>query len=408
MDHSEEGLAPIIESLQGKPPITPPREAAPSRKETPSIEAIGSTTQAKHPRTLSRPRKVTESYNLPDFENSWSPKFSVLRSINDHGILLDLRKKINADGDDLDIFVESGDVASRCAVEVIGDFCRGITFEGVARAQGRAGHWRSVWLDERSCILDLEGSGDARQCSNPLTATGLYQALRKQRHNHKSLPDAARRLIYISDLDPVCIHALAATASNHQTPVLRNAIYKHLHFQSSIAVGFPSAGFLTFDLSLHLPFFLLRDTPPEEPGGNVNTKPRRTWTDLSFLKLDDALGKQIPKRIWGMYDVHISCVVTGSDDWRWVGYGFVDAEVDGVLHKSSEDDLAFDQIAFGALKADAPIWRPRDYWLKLFEVRIQQVMREWKYLIYKVELGVYRYVRTHPHYTCDDGELLTL
>ena len=72
-----------------------------------------------------------------------------------------------------------------------------------------------------------------------------------------------------------------------------------------------------------------------------------------------------------------------------MGYAFVDTEIDGILHESSEEDLNFDQIASGGLEANTPIWRPRDYWLRVFEIRIEQVRMEWEYLIHKVELGVY-------------------
>jgi hypothetical protein len=261
-----------------------------------------------------------------------------------------------------------------------------------------------VWLDDRGSSPDFEGSDTTRQYENPLTATGLTQALKRLRFNHKDLPDAARRLIYITDLDPACIHALAATASCHQTPVLRNAIYKHLTFQTSIAVKIPSAGFLTFQLDLHLPFFLLRkSTPPEQSVGKVNTKPRRRWTDMSFLKIDASESQgQEPKEVWGILEGQTSCVVAGSDDWRWVGYGFVDTEIDGFLTDLSKDDLSFDIIAAGELEANIPIWKPRDYWLKLFEIRIEQVRREWEYLIHKVELSVNRYVRGQTRNTSND------
>jgi hypothetical protein len=370
----------------------------PFRKDSPSVENASS---GQGPRTIVPLRKVTgDFWELPDFDNSWYPQFSTLRNLRCDRILVDVKKKINADGDDLDIFLtDCVGTASRCAIEVLGGFCRGVCLEDVVGARGRAGQWRSVWLDDRSCIPDLEGSGDVRRYENPLSATGLYQALKKERFEHEDLPDAARRLIYITDLDPTCIHALVSTASCHQAPVLRNAIYKHLHFQSSIAVSLPSAGYLTFALNLHLPFFLLRDTPPEAPVGKVNTKPRRSWTDLSFLKDISELQDQEPKKAWGMYEAHFSCVVTGSDEWRWVAYGFVDTEIDGVLHDSSEDDLNFDQIASGGVKASPPIWRPRDYWLKVFEIRIEQVRMQWEYLIHKVELGIRRYVCRHTHPT---------
>jgi len=212
------------------------------------------------------------------------------------------------------------------------------------------------------------------------------------------LPDATRRLIYITDLDPASIHALFATVSCSQAPVLRNAIYKHLHFQTSITVNFSSTEVLVFALRLHLPFFLIRDTPPEE--SIVNTKPRRKWIDLSFLKFNLSESQnQEPKKVWGTYEAHFSCVVTGTNDWQWVAYSFVDTEIDGILHESSEQDLTFDQIASGALEANCPIWNPRDYWLRVFEIRIEQTNMEWAYLIHKIEFSIHQYVSNHTQHT---------
>jgi len=330
------------------------------------------------------------------FENSWYADFSRLRKLDDDETLVEVKKKFDADGDDLGIFfMDSGDAASRYEVEELKDFCRGISLEDVESGIGTAGHRRAVWLDDRSSSQDLERSGHTRQYENPLTATGLRRVLKIPRFGHEGWPDAARRLIYITDLDPACIHALAATASCHQTPVLRNAIYRHLAFQTSIAVKIPSSGFLTFQLDLHLPFFLLtKSTPPEQSVGKVNTKPRRRWIDMSFLKMDTSESQnREPKEVWGIHEAQISCVVAGSDDWRWVGYGFVDTEIDGFLTDLSKDDLSFDRIAAGELEANFPIWRPRDYWLRLFEIRIEQVRKEWEYLIHKVDLSVNQYVR---------------
>jgi hypothetical protein len=330
------------------------------------------------------------------FENSWHPDFSRRRNLHDDKILVEVKKKVGADGDDLGIFIaDSGDTASPCEVEVAEAFCRGMSLKHVDSGIGTAGNRRCVWLDDRDSRPGLKANGTARQHDNPLTATGLYRALKEPRFNHKDLPDAARRLIYISDLDPSCIHALAATATCHQTPALRNAIYKHLAFQTSIAVKTPSSGFLNFQLDLHLPFFLLRKSaPPKGPLGKINTKPQRRWIDLSFLQLDTSESQeQEPKEVWGIYEAQTSCVVTGWDEWRWIGYGFVDTEIDGYLIDLSKDDLGFDQIAAGEQEASKPLWRPRDYWLKVFEIRIEQVRREWEYLIHKLEPSANQYVR---------------
>lgn len=334
----------------------------------------------------------------------WCPEFSKLRKLNEK-TLGELKTELNADEEHLsNPFICSGNENYPLEVEVLGDFCRGISLEDVKAGRGRAGTQKAVWVDERNGSPNLEGSGDARKHENPLTATGLFRALEKPRYGDEYLPDAARRLIYITDLDPACIRALAATASYQQALVLRNAIFQYLSFQTSIAVKIPSTGFLSFQLDLHLPFFILgKSIPPEKSEGKFNIKPWRGWTDLSFLKINKFdFRPQKPMEVWGIQEAQISCIVAGSDHWRWVGYGFVDSEVDGVLAEPYDTNLLQDQIAAGEIEVSFPIWTPRDYWIRVFELRIGYVRGQWEYLIYKLELGINQYVRGQSQITLDN------
>jgi hypothetical protein len=40
-----------------------------------------------------------------------------------------------------------------------------------------------------------------------------------------------------------------------------------------------------------------------------------------------------------------------------------------------------------------PIWNVRDYWIKIFEIRIDYVRGQWHYLIRKLERSIDLYVR---------------
>jgi hypothetical protein len=340
---------------------------------------------------------------------TWCPEFSTLRQLNEK-TLGELKEKLNADEKNLgNFFIVSGNEDSPLEVEVLEDFCRGTSLEDIKAGRGRAGTQRVVWIDERNGSPDLEGSGHAKLCKNPLTATGLFRTLEKPRFDDEELPNTTRRLIYITDLDPACIQALATTASYRQALVLRNAIFQYLNFRTSIAVKIPSTGFLAFQLDLHLSFFILsKSTPPEKSEDKFSVKPRRNWTDLSFLKLDKfEFRPQESMEVWGIQEAQISCVVAGSDHWRWVGYGFVDSEVDGILAESSDSDLLQDQIAVGEIETNFPIWTPRDYWIRVFELRIGYVRNQWDHLIYKLELGINQYVRGQFQITlnnCDGME----
>jgi hypothetical protein len=355
---------------------------------------------------------ATPPYERQKLRKSWSPDFS--RHQNSHGreTLVDF-EKVSAGEDDLGIlFADSADTASPCEIEVLKDFCRGTSLADVKAGRGSAGCQKIVWIDDRN-NTDLEGREDARQYDNPLTATGLFRALEKQRSDLNEFSHGNRRLIYIADLSPACIHALAGTVSWHQAPVLRNAIYQHLRFQTLIAVKLPSDGIAKFQLDLHLSFFILaKSLPPTEPLKKFNAKPQRRWIDLSFLKLDMwESHNQEPKKVWGIQEAQFSLVVAGSDNSRWVGYAFVDAEIDGILAESFDEDMDHDQIAAGELQANKPIWMPRDYFLRVFQIRVEYVRKQWEYLIYKMERSVNQYVRgptsNTPDSTCDDTESLT-
>jgi hypothetical protein len=278
----------------------------------------------------------------------------------------------------------------RLEIEVLQDYCRGTSREDVKNGTGPAVFRRVVWLDERNNAPEMDGSGATWPCENLLTATGLHRVLSNQRFGHEQLPDAARRLIYISDLDPACIYALATTTEAYQWKGLRNAICKYVTFQASIEVKIPTAGFLTFQLDLHIPFVILsKCPPPHASNGMIKAKPPRRWIDLSFLNFDGLESRaQDSTEVWGMQEAQVSCVINGTDDWRWVGYGFVDSEVDGILAECFEEDLVLDQIAGGELCARFPLRQPRSYWVKIFELRIASIGKQWEYNLYKLQFAI--------------------
>jgi hypothetical protein len=317
--------------------------------------------------------------------NIWPTSFLSPRNINGDF----WNERLHDFGDDeWDYSLFNGGIPDQLEIEVLQDYCRGISREDVENGTGPAGFHRVVWLDDRNAP-EMEGSGATRPYENPLTATGLHRALRNQRFGHEQLPDVARRLIYISDLDPACIYALATTTPNYQWKGLRNAICKYVTFQTSIEVKIPSTRLLTFQLDLHIPFVILsKCPPPHASNGTIKTKPPRRWIDLSFLNIDGLESRaQDSTEVWGMQEAQVSCVINGTDDWRWVGYGFVDSEVDGLLVDCSDEELGLDQIAM-ELEARFPVWQPRRYWVKIFELRIASIGKHWEYNLYKLQCAI--------------------
>jgi hypothetical protein len=94
-----------------------------------------------------------------------------------------------------------------------------------------------------------------------------------------------------------------------------------------------------------------------------------------------------------IYEVQISCLVTGFDEGSWVGLAFVDtyyrgdddresAEYYAEQHAEAEESnienpFLMDPLTGGEVDANAPIWKPREYFLRVLERRIDQVRLEW-------------------------------
>lgn len=157
-------------------------------------------------------------------------------------------------------------------------------------------------------------------------------------------------------------------------------------------------------MEFHLPFFALRKAPqianPSPPQGNG----RRLREAYEFILLNrDKTGPE-GQETYHLYKAEISCAVHGFDEWHWIAYAFEDT-----LHDLDNDDRVDDNGASDAdggtfcqqinedpiargLDADKPIWRPRQYFLKAFEIQIQTVLDEWDGLVHTLEVDRSEYV----------------
>lgn len=295
--------------------------------------------------------------------------------------------------------------------EVLENFLRGTSFEDVEDGKGEPGTLRAAWFDDRS-NPNLEGSEVARFDINPLTATGLLHALKAPRFSDEKKPDAppdvTRRLIYINDLSPGFVHALAAAAPLGEAKALRSAICTHIAFQPSIMVKTHSDGCNFFQMEFHLPYFVVRKCPLDRSGdekkflGKANAKSgrRSRWSDASFLRLESIDSaepdEQRSNQTWGLYECHISVLITGRDNWQWTAYSFADTDSDRQRYEYTD---GFDPNL--ELDASNPIWKPREYFLKALQINLKEVREEWEYLIFKLECSIEDHVgapNSNPRY----------
>ena len=90
--------------------------------------------------------------------------------------------------------------------------------------------------------------------------------------------------------------------------------------------------------------------------------------------------------------------MTGIDHGVWVAYGLIDnyfgstETVDAYHELEGKGGVRADPLAAGQIMADQPIWSPREYFFKVFEIRINQVLREWNWIVDNLEEEVKRYV----------------
>ena len=155
-----------------------------------------------------------------------------------------------------------------------------------------------------------------------------------------------------------------------------------------------------FHLAFHLPYYVWRGSKKahEDHRRDANASPLRQSQDVSFLSWKNSESPGF------LYEAQISCVVAGSDEWRWVAYCFVDTYFDAAeeaketvlsYHEDSlvDQGMRADPFTFGVADADNPIQKPREYFLMVLHIRIDQVKREWQQVVAKVQQSIREYMQ---------------
>ncbi|KAK4442077.1 hypothetical protein QBC34DRAFT_313888 [Podospora aff. communis PSN243] len=273
--------------------------------------------------------------------------------------------------------------------------------------------------------------GTVRPSKGALSAHQLYTELRKMVAEYTPTetdePDADRRLIYVTDPDCWSILALIATASKRQATYYRDFVYRYLAFKTILKTAdltsIQSVGFPTFALEFQLPFYAWRrsERPREDKRQRANGKPLRRCRGLDFLVLDPQHDATAPVQDC-IYEVQISCMVTGFDEVSWVGLAFVDtyyrgdddkesveyyASANAEVEESIENPVLMDPLTGGQFDANAPIWKPREYFLRLYECRVHQVRLEWDNVVSRLLQITEPYVRNQTHDYLHHSDQLT-
>ncbi|KAG4428670.1 hypothetical protein IFR05_015849 [Cadophora sp. M221] len=265
---------------------------------------------------------------------------------------------------------EDDNLASRDQVDLVASFC-----EESVEANEREKRKPVALLDERT---------------DPKNDLSIHVPEDEQH-------DAARRIVFITDLDSSSIEALVTTVALTPAPALQDLFYKHLASTASIGATIKSSGFQTFTFDFHIPYYVLRESKKSRRDirQKPNGEPLRQFWELPSLSMPTSnRPTSTTDERYCLYEAVTSIGVTGNDHWTWTAYGFVDTyfdsreSVDG-YHQEKRRPLGRpDPLANGQIDADEPLWDPREYFLKVVEIRTGLAFMEWTQILNKMEAKV--------------------
>lgn len=158
-------------------------------------------------------------------------------------------------------------------------------------------------------------------------------------------------------------------------------------------------GFRNFNLHFNIPYYVLRTEEKLRRDSRIRTngKPLRDSWELPSLS-EDVQTAASTGMVDCVYEAHIAVAVTGIDNWVWTAYGFVDTYFEAEDSVESYDQLngeyggRADPFSCGVLDSDRPIPTPRAYFLRVVEIRILGVVREWSAIVRRMETDIREYV----------------
>ncbi len=271
-------------------------------------------------------------------------------------------------------------------------------------------------LTESNSLLDERSeTGERRADRGPMNSLQIFEARRQERfvmgrpftaasqeveaEKVSNLPaDAARRALYINNLNPHSAIALMATASLHEAQIIRDLVHQHLVRGTEIEATVRSHGFRTFTFKVNIPSHSL---------SKVQIADARGWSDGTRLRKSRELPRLRKRRRSPddlaesryAHEKQTSLVLTGFDDKRWTAIGLIDdldnkSEGAEYYHYFTERPGLgrADPLARGETESSCPIQNPRLYFLRIWKEQISQTAKEWNGLVYWFEQSAKQWV----------------
>jgi hypothetical protein len=148
---------------------------------------------------------------------------------------------------------------------------------------------------------------------------------------------------------------------------------------------------------MHIPYFALREhKEPREDHRKKDGNPLRRSYKLPCLGIPNG-SPTATNEVGYLYEAQISVVVIGFDHYVWSAYAVVDNYFDPsesveYYHEDMKGPYRPDPLAAGHIDANMPLCAPREYFLKVFEIRIQEVTKEWHLIVRRFKKAVEEYV----------------
>ena len=188
-------------------------------------------------------------------------------------------------------------------------------------------------------------------------------------------------------MSAMCALAIASTSPRYQAPTLREFLQRYVSnrvffgvsmvlftFARSVPRGLQNQYLGSFTLEFHLPYYVLRQHD------GAKDDPRRLRRCGTFISDQITLST-----CEFLYEAQISFVIVGIDEWVWTAYCCTER------YFGSEESIDFyyerslDAPTGGTKPRHFPLWNPREYYLFILSLRIQQVTKEWSNLVQALE-----------------------
>ncbi|KAK1633347.1 hypothetical protein BDP81DRAFT_72619 [Colletotrichum phormii] len=253
----------------------------------------------------------------------------------------------------------------------------------------------AAWLHDR----DLSNRPRGYNGSLSLLDFDLHLSLK--RLGEKGLPDADTRKICINNPCQWTLGVLAVRAPEHQAPVIRDFIFKHLTARTSVSLDTVVDGGFTLEFHLAYPVWTRDPSPRRDQRVTGDGLPLRKSTDLSFLP-GAQRSDQITHGFDYLHEAQTSICVTGRDTSQWTAIRLTDSYFEDDSDPNKEYLLPFyvadpypdqdmtscelDAISIANLTADnVSVTDPREYFLLVVKFHVARITEHWTNVLFKLK-----------------------